>query len=39
MKVTPRRIVLAVIAAPLLFLLGVGTGRVVHAVVTTLGIG
>jgi hypothetical protein len=38
MKVTPRRIVLALIAAPLLFLLGVGTGRLVYAVAQALGI-
>jgi hypothetical protein len=39
MKVTPRRIVLAVIAAPLIFFLGVGAGRVAYAVGKALGIG
>lgn len=39
MKMTPRRIVLAVIAAPLIFFLGVGAGRVAHAVANALGIG
>lgn len=39
MKVTPRRIVLAVIAAPLIFLLGVGAGRGAYAVANALGIG
>lgn len=38
MKVTPKRIVLAVIAAPLIFFLGVGTGRVVHALARALGV-
>lgn len=36
MKMTPRRIVLAVIAAPLIFFLGVGAGRVVYAVANAL---
>ncbi len=39
MRVTPRRIVLAAIAAPLLFFLGVGVGRLAYAVVDALGSG
>lgn len=38
MKMTPRRIVLAVIAAPLIFFLGVGAGRVLYSVANALGI-